>query len=191
VAESFIEGTDYVKLEQPGPTDDASTIEVREFFWFGCPHCFTLEATIEKWHATKPEGATFVRTPPALNDSWAPHSHAFYVAVAMGKTEEVTTALFDAIHVKRETLRTEDDLARWFTRFGITEDEFRKMYNSFTVRTQVRKAKTLAGAYRLTGVPCIVVNGKYKVELQKAKSPARMMDIVNFLVAMERTASGK
>lgn len=191
LAEDFIEGTDYVKLEQPGPTDDASTIEVREFFWFGCPHCFALEANLEKWIANPPAGAKFVRTPPALNDSWTPHSHAYYVAEAMGKSQEITVALFDAIHVKHESLRSEDDLARWFTRFGITEEEFHKMYNSFTVRTQVRKGKTLAGAYRLTGVPCIVVNGKYKVELQKAKSPARMMEIVTFLVAKERAASGK
>lgn len=184
----FKAGVDYKVLEQPGVTDDPAKVEVREFFWFGCGHCFALEATLDTWRKSMPEGVTFIRTPPALNDSWAPHAHAYYVAELMGKADEVSLALFDAIHVKKQAIRSEDDLAQFFTRFGMTEDEFREKYNSFAVRTKVRAAKNLAAGYRLTGVPGLVVNGKYFVDMALAKSTPRLMEIINFLIAKEKAA---
>jgi thiol:disulfide interchange protein DsbA len=184
----FKPGVDYKVLEQPGATDDPTKVEVREFFWFGCPHCFALESTLEEWRKQMPAGAVFVRTPPALNDAWTPHSHAFYVAELMGKGEEVTVAMFDALHVKKQSVRSEDELAAFFTRFGMTEDEFREKYNSFAVRTKVRAAKNLAMGYQLHGVPGLVINGKYFVDLALAKTNPRMMEIVNFLIAKEQAA---
>lgn len=181
-------GVDYKVLEQPGATEDPGKIEVREFFWYGCPHCFALESTLEDWRKHMPAGATFVRTPPALNDAWTAHSHAYYVAELMGKADEVTAAMFEALHVKKQSIRTEDDLATFFTRFGMTEDEFREKYNSFAVRTKVRAAKNMAMAYQLRGVPGLVINGKYFVDLALAKSNTRMMEIVNFLIAKEQAA---
>lgn len=189
--EPFKAGVDYKVLEQPGATDDPGKVEVREFFWYGCPHCFQLEATLEAWRKNIPADAYFVRTPPALNEGWTAHSHAFYVAELMGKEEEVTTAMFDALHVKKQAIRTEDDLATFFTRFGMTEDEFREKYNSFAVRTKVRAAKNLAMTYQLRGVPGLVINGKYFVDLALAKSNPRMMEIVNFLIAKEAAARVK
>lgn len=187
-ADAFKEGVDYKVLEQPGAVDDPALIEVREFFWFGCPHCFQLEETLEAWRKTMPAGATFVRTPPALNDAWTPHAHAYYVAELMGKADEISVALFDAIHVKKQVIRSDDELAAFFTRFGITEEEFLQKYNSFAVRTKVRAAKSLATGYQLHGVPGLVINGKYFVDLALAKSNPRMMEIVNFLIAKEKAA---
>lgn len=186
--EMFKAGVDYKVLEQPGVTDDPSKVEVREFFWFGCPHCFQLEATLEDWRKHLPAGAVFVRTPPALNDNWTAHSHAYYVAELIGKSDEVSSALFDALHVKKQMIRSEDELATFFTRFGISEEEFHEKYNSFAVRTKVRAAKNLAMGYQLHGVPGLVINGKYFVDMALAKSNTRMMEIVNFLIAKEQAA---
>lgn len=188
--ETFQPGVDYKVLEQPGAVDDPTTVEVREFFWFGCPHCFQLESTLEQWRKTMPAGATFVRTPPALNEAWTPHAHAYYVAEVLGKADEISVALFDALHVKKQNIRSEDDLATFFTRFGVSEEEFHQKYNSFAVRTKVRVAKSLAMGYQLHGVPGLVINGKYFVDLGLAKSNPRMMDIVNFLIAKEKAAKG-
>lgn len=184
--EPFKAGVDYKVLEQPGATDDPTKVEVREFFWFGCPHCFQLESTLRLWRKHMPAGVVFVRTPPALNDPWTPHSHAYYVAEALGKTDEISDALFDAIHVKKESIHSEDDLAHFFTRFGVTEDEFHEKYNSFAVRTKVRTAKNLAMEYQLRGVPGLVVNGKYFVDMSLAKTEDRLIQIVNFLIAKEQ-----
>lgn len=189
-AESFKEGLDYKVLEQPGSVDDPSRVEVREFFWYGCPHCFQLESVLADWKKKMPAGVNFVRMPPALNDAWIPHAHAYYIAESIGKVDEVSEALFDTLHVKKERIMTEDQLATFFTRFGMSEDDFRKLYNSFAIRTKVRMAKTTAVSYKLTGVPAIVVNGKYLVEISSAKSYPRMMEIVNFLVAKEKAATG-
>ena len=185
-AETFREGVDYKVLETPVDVDNPKNIEVREFFWYGCPHCFALEAHLSDWKKTKPEGVDFVPTPAPLNASWTPHAHAFYVAEALGKTDEISTALFDALHVDKKRISSQDQLAEFFTRFDVSEEEFNKLYNAFSVRVAVRKAEALAKAYRLTGVPALIVNGKYLVEMRTAKSNERMIDIVNFLIDKEK-----
>lgn len=185
-AETFREGVDYKVLETPVDVDNPKNIEVREFFWFGCPHCFALEATISDWKKAMPEGVDFVQTPAPLNASWVPHAHAFYVAEALGKGPEISTALFDALHMEKKRISKQDQLAQFFTQFGVSEEEFNKLYNSFSVRVAVRKAEALAKAYRLSGVPALIVNGKYLVEMRTAKSNERMMEIVNFLVEKEK-----
>ena len=186
MAETFREGVDYKRLETPVDVDNPDNIEVREFFWFGCPHCFGLEPFLTDWKKTKPEGVDFVQTPAPLNPAWKPHAHAFYVAESLGKSEEINPALFDIIHMEKKRVASQEQLAEFFTRFGVSEEEFNKLYNSFSVRVSVRKAEALAKAYRLTGVPAIIVNGKYLVENRLAKSNERMMEIVNFLVDKER-----
>lgn len=185
-AETFREGVDYKMLSTPVEVDNPKNIEVREFFWFGCPHCFALEAQLADWKKTMPEGVDFVATPAPLNKAWKPHAHAFYIAEALGKLDEIGPALFDVIHVDKKRVTSQDQLAEFFTQYGVTEDEFNKLYNSFSVRVNVRKAEALAKTYRLTGVPAIIVNGKYLVENRTAKTNERMIEIVNFLIDKEK-----
>ncbi|MCG8672656.1 MAG: thiol:disulfide interchange protein DsbA/DsbL [Pseudomonadales bacterium] len=185
-AETFREGVDYRLLGTPVDVDNPNNIEVREFFWFGCPHCFALEASLDEWKKNIPEGVDFIATPAPLNKSWTPHAHAFYVAKALGKSSEINAALFDAIHVDKKRVASQDELAKFFSQHGVGEEDFNKLYNSFSVRVAVRKAEALAKAYRLTGVPAIIVNGKYIVENRLAKTNERMMKIVNFLIDKEK-----
>ncbi|PIE40911.1 MAG: disulfide bond formation protein DsbA [Gammaproteobacteria bacterium] len=185
-AETFREGVDYKMLSTPVEVENPGKIEVREFFWFGCPHCFALEATLSDWKQNLPEGVEFIATPAPLNSSWTPHAHAFYIAKALGKSEQIDAALFNKLHIEKQKIISQDQLAKFFTQFGVTEQEFNKLYNSFSVRVAVRKAEALAKAYRLTGVPAIIVNGKYIVEVRLAKTNERMLKIVNFLIEKEK-----
>lgn len=185
-AETFREGVDYKLLSTPIDVDNPKKIEVREFFWFGCPHCFALEANLSDWKKNMPEGVEFIATPAPLNKSWVPHAHAFYVANAIGKSDIINPALFNKLHVEKKRIASQDQLAGFFSQFDVTEEEFNKLYNSFSVRVAVRKAEALAKAYRLTGVPAIIVNGKYIVENRLAKTNERMMKIVNFLIEKEK-----
>ena len=187
-AETFHEGVDYEVLNPPGEVAVPGKLEVREFFWYGCPHCFALEGPLEAWLKTKPADVNFVRTPAPMNDSWIPHAHAYYVAQALGKADQITPELFNAIHVKRERLFSEDELAGFFKQYGVSEDQFHQLYNSFAVRVKVREAAALVKAYHLRGVPALVVDGKYLVKAKAGEEPGAMFDVVNFLLDKERVA---
>jgi len=184
-AETFREGVDYTELQTPVQVDDPTKIEVREFFWFGCPHCFQLESYVHDFVKTLPEGVSFLQTPAPLNKRWVPHAHAFYIMEAVGKKEEMATALFNQLHVAKNLINTESQLAEFFEKYDIKKSDFEKLYNSFSVRTKVRQAEALARAYRLDGVPAMVVNGKYVVGTRMAKGFPRMIEIVNFLIEKE------
>lgn len=188
-AEVFQEGVDYEVLPQPGKVEVPGKHEVREFFWFGCPHCFALEEPLNKWRATLPSDVNFIRTPAPMNDNWVPHAHAFYVAESLGKLDEISTQLFNALHVKKEKVFTEDQLATFFTQFGVTETEFNKLYNSFAVRVKVRQAGALTKNYRLRGVPALVVDGKYLVKGRQGQPQESMFAIVQYLLDKERVGA--
>lgn len=187
-AETFKEGEDFTRLVAPVQVADPNKIEVREFFWFGCPHCYQLEAILEPWKKTLADDVAFVQTPAPLNKSWIPHAHAFYVAEALERGDELTKELFHAIHglKKARELADQEGLAGFFAEHGVNAEEFEKLYHSFSVRVKVRNADALAKTYRLSGVPAMVVNGKYVVQASMTKSFDRMMRVVEYLVAQER-----
>ncbi|RMG51350.1 MAG: thiol:disulfide interchange protein DsbA/DsbL, partial [Gammaproteobacteria bacterium] len=88
-AEEFDPGIDYTVLPQPIPTDvPKGKVEVAEFFWYGCPHCYRFEPHVQKWLKHKPEAAAFVRIPASLNPSWRPHAEAYYAAQTLGVTDK-------------------------------------------------------------------------------------------------------
>lgn len=188
-AETFREGVDYEVLQQPGKVEVPGKIEVREFFSFSCPHCYQLESFTNEWKPKLAQDVNFVMTPAAMRKDWEPLAYAYYVADAMGKLEQIKPELFNAIHGKKEKLFTQEDLAEFFTRYGVSKDEFNKLYSSFSVRVKVRQATALAKTYRLRGVPALVVNGKYLVKSQAGKTFADTLEVVDFLVNKERAAS--
>lgn len=188
-AETFREGVDYTELKQPIQTSDPSKIEVREFFWFGCPHCFQLETFVHQFEQNLPEGVVFLQTPAPLNKGWMNHAHAFYVMDLLGKTKEMAPALFNQLHVAKNRIFSQEDLAQFFKKFDVSESDFNKLFQSFPVRTKVRQAEAFAKAARLDGVPAIVVNGKYVIGTRMAKGFPRMMQIVNFLIEKEKVTA--
>ncbi|OUS27342.1 hypothetical protein A9Q99_15125 [Gammaproteobacteria bacterium 45_16_T64] len=185
-AETFREGVDYTELKQPIQTADPSTIEVREFFWFGCPHCFKLESFAHAFAKDLPDGVVFLQTPAPLNKSWMNHAHAFYVMEALGKTDVMAPALFNQLHVAKNKIFSQEQLATFFGKYDVSTSDFNKLFQSFSVRTKVRQAEAFARAARLNGVPAMVVNGKYVVGTRQAKGFPRMMQIVNFLIEKEK-----
>lgn len=180
-AANFVEGTDYTVISNPGNVDKPGMVEVREFFWYGCPHCFRLDPFIEKWLSTKPAYVNFVRTPAALNDTWEINARGFYVAQMLGKEDATHVALFNAIHQGHEQLFDPDSLSRFYANYGIDPATFTADYNSFDVMGKIGKSKSLAQQYGIDGVPSLIVDGKYIVKGETSK----VLDIVNFLIAKE------
>ena len=111
------------------------------------------------------------------------------MAEALGKLDQIKPELFNAIHVKNEKIISQADLAGFFKRYEVSEDDFNKLFNSFSVRVKVRQASALAKTYRLRGVPALVVKGKNLVKSQSGRGFEDMLEVVDFLVNKERAAS--
>jgi thiol:disulfide interchange protein DsbA len=186
VDERFKDGTHYRTLPVAQPTSaPPDKVEVAEVFWYGCPHCYTLEPHIQAWKAEMPADAQFVRMPASLNRGWQIHARVFYTAEALGVLDEVHEELFREIHGKGNPLNTEESLVDFFGRYGISEEQFMETFNSFAVQTRLRQSDSLVRRYRITGVPAVVVNGKYVTGADMAGGETRLFEVVNFLVEKE------
>lgn len=170
------------------PTHDVNKVEVIEFFWYGCPHCFDFEPTLAKWVKTLPKNVEFIRQPAVFSELWGKHAKAYYTAEALGVVDKIHQDFFDAIQVKKEHLETEEQLAKFFAAHGVAEADFKAAYSSFLVDTKVRQAGALAAKYGITGVPAIVINGKYKTSGPLAGSHEKMIEVMNRLIAQESAA---
>lgn len=177
--------TGFETLASPQPTQNPDKVEVIEFFWYGCPHCYDFEPILENWVKNLPANVDFIRQPAAFSDLWAKHAKAFYVAQALGVLDKVHADFFDALQNKHQKLENEDQLAAFFTAHGVKESDFREAYNSFLVDTKVRQAAVTPARYGVTGVPVLIVNGKYKVDGKSAGSHEKMIEVVNQLIKKE------
>lgn len=175
---NFVEGQDYKTL--PNPEKIAGdVIVVREFFWYGCPHCYSLESYMQQWAETRGNDVAFFRTPAAMNPVWEVSARGFYAAQIMGHEEKTHQALFDTIHKDGKHVdRSKETLADWYATQGVDKTKFNTAYDSFAVTTKVERSKAGAKNYQLTGVPAVVVHGKYVVTGDGAKVP----QVVDFLV---------
>ncbi|MFP5430042.1 MAG: thiol:disulfide interchange protein DsbA/DsbL [Gammaproteobacteria bacterium] len=186
-AVTTVQAADYQVLSKPGRVDKPGMIEVREFFWYGCPHCYHLEPHLNAWLKTKPADVHFVRTPAALNPKWEPNSRAYYTAETLGIADKAHGPLFDAIHAGRKSLFDQASLTRFYGSFGADPANFGNLFNSFAVSGKVAQGRNLAQQYGLDGVPAVVVNGKYLVK----GADANVIKTINELIAKERLARTK
>lgn len=177
-AANFVAGQDYTVLPNPQPVEKAGKIEVREFFWYGCPHCHALEPHMQTWLRKLPKDVRFVRTPAPLG-GWEVPARAYYASEELGVRQYTHLPLFD-LHVGKNL--SQQQLAQFFTKYKVSEDKFNSTYNSFAVTNKVAQAKKLMQAYQLSGVPAIVVNGKYLVKGETEKVP----QVIDFLINKER-----
>ncbi len=182
---NFAEGKGYKDLAAVQATQDKTKVEVIEFFWYGCPHCYQFEPELEKWKATLPKNVQFIRQPAVFSAVWGKHAKAYFTAEVLGVVDKVHADLFDAIQVKKQKLESEADLAAFFMAHGVAKADFTAAYNSFIVDTKMRKAKAMGPRYGLTGVPAVIVNGKYLVNGRSAGSHEKMITVINDLIAQE------
>jgi len=135
-APAYVEGRHYLELALPQPTETGSKIEVREFFWYGCPHCFSLEPSLEKWLKTMPKNAQFVRT-PGVAPRWLAHARAYYAFELLGASSKTHVAFFRAMHERNRPLDSEDALVQFAVENGVDKTKFREAFNSFGVRVKL------------------------------------------------------
>ena len=179
----------YRMVEPPQPTMSDAKIEVIEFFWYGCPHCYAFEPYLANWLKNKPADVEFRRVPAVLNKSWIPHARAYYAAEKLGVLQKIHTPLFDALHKERRRIYSESELRDFFIQYGVDGTTFDTVYGSNEVDTRIKQAFLLAQNYKVTGVPTIIVNGKYMVNGTLARSFENMIKATDMLIERERAAT--
>lgn len=175
----------YETLSPAQPTHNPEKIEVIEFFWYGCPHCYSFEPILDAWAKKKPDNVEFIRQPVVFSELWGKHAKAYFVAEALGVVDKVHDDFFDAIQNKKQKLETEEQLAKFFADHGVKEADFHDAFNSFLVDAKMRQAATMPARYGVTGVPALVINGKYKTNATLAGSHEGMIEVVNRLIKQE------
>jgi len=189
-AGSFDEGIEYQRVAEPQRLKPGDDVEVLELFWYGCPHCYRLEPAIEEWLDSKPAGVVFRRLPAAASSRWVPHAKAYFAAEQLGVVDKLHKPLFAALHEQRRKLFNDEQLIGFAAEQGIDEHAFREAYQSFPVDMKVRQSAELARRYQLSGVPAIVVNGKYITGVTEAGGRDELFEVVDFLIEKEK-AGGK
>ena len=187
--ERYVAGTHYMEIANPVNTGDASKVEVIEAFWYGCSHCFRFEPLITNWEENKPDDVDFVRFPALWNNLMKIHAQVYYAAEALDAVDVLHEHIFNAINVERNMLQNEGQISELFTEHGVSQEDFDRTFNSFSVRTKVNQAEARMQDYGIRSTPNMIVNGKYLITTsENVRTQQEMLEIVDFLVEKERQA---
>ncbi|MBE8190341.1 MAG: thiol:disulfide interchange protein DsbA/DsbL [Candidatus Thioglobus sp.] len=176
---------DYIVLEKPVQTATGDRIEVRELFWYYCPHCYNLEPILNAWVQKLPENAEFIRQPAMFSERWVNGAIFYFVLEELNLLEKLHEPLFNAIHIKNKRFNSQDSFVDWVSGFGVDEAKINAAFDSFAVRIKTNKAKLNTAKYKVKGVPVLIVNGKYWTDANHAGSYSNMLKVVEFLIEKE------
>lgn len=188
---TYEEGKHYTAIVPALRTTYPDKVEVAEFFWYGCSHCYTFEPMIGEWKKSLPDDVVFRGVPAIWRDGMELHARAYYTAEALGVLDTLHPVVFDAMNVDRKPLASQSEIRSLFTANGISAEDFDKTFKSFGVDSQVRKGISTGRSAKITGTPSMMVNGKYLVSTRGAGTQAGMLEVVDFLVEKERRALAK
>lgn len=190
--DSAFEGHDYARVSQPQPVATGKKIEVLEFFWYRCPHCFQLEPGLTQWLKTLPKDAQVRRVPAVFRDDWLPGAKLYYTLEQMGLLGRLHHKVFDAYHVENINLNDPAVLGGWIAKQGVDRKKFEAVYNSFSIQSKATQGARLATAYGITGVPAFIIDGKYTTTVGMTGSEKRLFEVLDQLIVKARAErSGK
>ena len=176
----------YTTLKDPLPVENPDKIEVAEFFWYGCIHCYNLEPLIETWAPKLPADTQFRRIPAVFNERWAHDAAIFYAFEVLGVLDKLHRPFFDAIHKDRMKTDNPAALGEWLTKNGLEQRKFEATMKSFGVQSKLKRAAQLTGASRIDGTPALMVQGRYTISSEQGKSREGMLAVADSLVGMVR-----
>ncbi|MGA0611496.1 thiol:disulfide interchange protein DsbA/DsbL [Caldimonas sp. KR1-144] len=182
-----VEGTHYVKLATRQPTLDPAKIEVVEFFWYGCPHCFQFEPALDAWAKRQPADVLFRRMPVAFREvPFGIHQRLYFAIEALGLVDTLHRKVFSAIHLERNMLDTQDKILDFAAKNGVERAKFAEVLNSFSVQTKSKQAAALSAGYKIDGTPAMGINGQFYTSGTLAGGNDRALAVTDFLVAQIR-----
>jgi thiol:disulfide interchange protein DsbA len=174
----------FLHIEPPIATDTPGKIEVVEFFWYECPHCYDLEPLLERWIPKLAKDVQFRRVPATFNDRWRLSARVFYALESMGLEGKLHKPLMDAIHKDRLRITDERQLSEWLGKQGVDVAKFQAALKSFAVESRLKRAEQLVRDSRIDGVPALMINGRYLVAA--GGSSQRMLDTADALIGQAR-----
>ena len=181
-----VEGKDYIRLSQPQAVAPGK-IEVVDFFWYGCPHCFAFEPSLDAWAKKLPADVAFRRVPVSFRDEpFGTHARIFYALESLGQVDAVHRKVFSAIHNERAALAKPAEVSAFMTKNGLDGDKFLEVMNSFSVQTKARQAKQITDAYKIDGVPALGIQGRYYTSASVAGSNDRALAVADQLILRAR-----
>lgn len=178
-------GKDYELLSPPQAVETGKKIEVLEIFSYGCPHCFDLEPDFNQWAKQLPKDVEVRRLPAIFRDSWIPLAKVYYAFETLGLIEKLHGEFFNAIHVKRVRFDDDNAVFDWVEKQGVNRKTFSDAYSSFAVQGKALRARQLSKAYGITGVPAIIVDGKFRA-YTTASGHASLFATVDQLIKQAR-----
>ncbi|MEW5756753.1 MAG: thiol:disulfide interchange protein DsbA/DsbL [Pseudomonadota bacterium] len=190
-AAEFEEGVDYEVLSNPVPTNTGNKIEVLEFFWYGCPHCYNFEPVLKRWQETMPSDVELIKQPAIFRPEWDLQARAYFAGQALGVLDKSHDAMFTAMHEMRKPLNTEAQILEVFKGIGVSEADFARAFKSFAVESKVRRARELHKTYGVDSVPNVIVGGKYRTNASLAGENKNVIKVVDFLIKKVRAESKK
>jgi thiol:disulfide interchange protein DsbA len=186
VGAELIKGRDYAVLLSPQPTKSGKNIEVLEFFWYGCPHCYRLHPYIKAWLKRMPKDVSFRYVPATFRSSWVPGAKTFYTLEILDERDKLHDKIYDAIHIQKIDLAKEELLFDWIAKQGIDRQKFANIYNSFAVANQSSRSSQMSRKYGLKGVPSLVIDGKYLVSGRMGGTPQETISTLDELIKKVR-----
>lgn len=185
----FIEGEHYIEIFPEINTDVADgKIEVIELFWLGCPHCYSLEPTINKLKASLADDVEFKQIPAVLNPRWAFHAKAVFTAQMLDpeNKKHLLEAMFKAYHDKHKRLNKPDLVKAFFVKQGFSETQFNNTFNSMALSAAMSNAATISEGSQASSVPVVIVNGKYRTSASMAEGEENLLKVIDMLINKER-----
>jgi len=177
-------GTEFSQTTQAIPTDNPAKIEVTELFWYGCPHCYAMDPQLNAWVKKLPPDVYFKRVPGLPRPDWAPMAKAFYAMETLGITEKLHTQLFEAIH-KQRALNPSDEKGTidWITKqSGLDRKKVEEAFNSFSNNTKLMHAAQVFRASGATGVPSLIIDGKYITSSTMAGGNQEVLNVADYVI---------
>lgn len=184
------EGHDYTRLKNAQPVATGKNVEVLEFFWYRCPHCFQLEPGLNAWLKTLPRDAQVRRVPAVFRDDWMPGAKLYYTLEQMKLLDSLHHKVFDAYHVQNINLNDPAVLGGWIAGQGVDRKKFEGVYHSFSTQSKATQGARLATTYAISGVPAFVIDGKYATSMSMTGSEARLFEVLDQLIVKARAERG-
>jgi protein dithiol oxidoreductase (disulfide-forming) len=173
----------YRILSKPQPAEVDGKVEVVEFFWYNCSHCYDFEPALTTWLKAPPQGIAFKRVPVVYREDFLPQARAYYAFESLGKLEELHKKMFTAIHTEKKVLNTPEQISDWVAAQGVDKDTFMKAYTSFSVQSKANRAKQLTEAFEIDGTPTMAVGGKFLTTGSLAGSHAAVLQVTEQLAS--------
>lgn len=179
------------RLINPQPVETGESIEVIDFFWYGCPYCNELQPALEDWIRRKPADVTVRRVPVILRDTWAPHARIYYTLEQLGELDRLHRQVYHSYHVEELHMSKPDVMEQWAVKHGIDRRRWIDAYNSPEVGARVARAAEATKRYDIQGTPSLVVDGRYLTSSSMTPTVRGVLPVVDDLVRLARERRGR